>query len=133
MAARLTKRQEMTIAATAQRLVEALHDDECGHVLGSIHSGTCPVCRALAELLVAISAEVAADQQLASLRGAVEKMKDAISFELQEHSACVPNQYSTDIGARSVEIIGFHRGLFWVNKLIADRLARLLSPEGHAS
>lgn len=44
------------LASAAQKLVKALRSDECGHVLNSIHAANCPVCRALAELLVCVSA-----------------------------------------------------------------------------
>jgi hypothetical protein len=48
------------LAEICQRLVDALRGDECGHVLGSPHAAHCPVCRAVAELLVAISAGASA-------------------------------------------------------------------------
>ncbi len=44
------------LAAAVQRLVDALRGDEGGHVLGSNHAGTCPVCRSLSDLLVLVSA-----------------------------------------------------------------------------
>ena len=67
---------------------------------------------------LALRERQAARRQLLEI---IEQVKDttlreAIQHELQTHEACQP---APDAVHRSDEVIGFHRGLHWVQKLLA--------------
>lgn len=101
-------RRDIQVAATTQRLVTALRGDEGGHVLGSAHAGACPVCLALADLLVAISAAAVPDERAAGI--AAQKLvilkrqiDGAIQAQTSEHGVVQLNIATVRFWAALVE------------------------------